>query len=114
MSAGSAGLRIEKISTAQDFADLAERWDELVRSMARPSPFLLHAWLDEWSRNSTDGVRPAVYAAFDDGRLVGGLPLCLVQRRGLRVLSFQGGNQSALADVVLDRSAPLSIARALA
>jgi CelD/BcsL family acetyltransferase involved in cellulose biosynthesis len=107
-------LRIEEISTAEGFAQLAEPWDELVRSMARPSPFLLHAWLDEWSRNSTDGVRPVVHAAFDDGRLVGGLPLCLVQRRGLRVLSFQGGSQSALADVIVERTAPASIARALA
>jgi CelD/BcsL family acetyltransferase involved in cellulose biosynthesis len=114
VSASSSGLRIEEISTAEGFARLAEPWDELVRSMARPSPFLLHAWLDEWSRNSAEGVRPVVHAAFDDGRLVGGLPLCLVERRGLRVLSFQGGSQSALADVILERTAPASIATALA
>src|SRR2546430_1164064 len=59
------------------------------------------------------GVRPVVHAAFDGGRLVGGLPLCLVERRGLQVLSFQGGSQSALADVVLDRAAPASVAKAL-
>jgi CelD/BcsL family acetyltransferase involved in cellulose biosynthesis len=114
MSASSAGLRIEEISTAEGFARLAEPWDELVRSMRRPSPFLLHAWLDEWWRHNRDGVRPVVHAAFDDGRLVGGLPLCLVERRGLQVLSFQGGSQSALADMVLDRAAPASIAKALA
>ena len=114
MSASSAGLRIEEISTAEGFARLAEPWDELVRSMPRPSPYLLHAWLDEWRRHNRDGVRSVVYAAFDDGRLVGGLPLCLIERRGLQVLSFQGGSQSALADVVLDRAAPDSIAKALA
>jgi CelD/BcsL family acetyltransferase involved in cellulose biosynthesis len=114
MSASSAGLRIEEISTAEGFARLAEPWDELVRSMPRPSPFLLHAWLDEWWRHNRDGVQPVVHAAFDDGRLVGGLPLCLIERRGLQVLSFQGGSQSALADIVLDRAAPASIAKALA
>jgi CelD/BcsL family acetyltransferase involved in cellulose biosynthesis len=114
VSASSAGLRIEEISTADGFANLAEPWDELVRSMARPSPFLLQAWLDEWWRHSRDGVRPVVHAAFDNGRLVGGLPLCLVERYGLRVLSFQGGSQSALADVVLDHGTPASIAKALA
>jgi CelD/BcsL family acetyltransferase involved in cellulose biosynthesis len=114
MSASSAGLRIEEISTAEGFARLAEPWDELVRSMPRPSPYLLHAWLDEWWRHNRDGVRPVVHAAFDDGRLVGGLPLCLFERRGLQVLSFQGGSQSALADMVLDRAAPASIAKALA
>jgi CelD/BcsL family acetyltransferase involved in cellulose biosynthesis len=114
MSPSAAGLRIEEISTAEGFARLAEPWDELVRSMPRPSPFLLHAWLDEWLRHNRDRVRPVVHAAFDDGRLVGGLPLCLVERRGLKVLSFQGGSQSALADMVLDRAAPASIAKALA
>lgn len=109
-----AALRIEEISTSEAFARLAEPWDELVRSMPRPSPFMLHGWLDEWWRHSSDGVRPVVHAAFDDGRLVGGLPLCLVERRGLQVLSFQGGSQSALADVVLDRDAPASVAKALA
>ena len=87
----AAAFRVEEISTADGFARLAEPWDELVRSMPRPSPFLLHGWLDEWWRHQSDGVRPLVHAAFDDGRLVGGLPLCLVDRRGLQVLSFQGG-----------------------
>jgi len=106
-------VRIEEISTADAFAALAEPWDELVRSMPRPSPFLLHGWLDEWWRHSEEGVRPLVQAAFVDGRLVGGLALCLVDRRGLQVLTFQGGTQSALADVVLDRTAPASIAKGL-
>jgi CelD/BcsL family acetyltransferase involved in cellulose biosynthesis len=114
MSASPASLRIDEISTADDFARLAEPWDELVRSMPRPSPFLLHGWVEEWWRHSGEGARPLVHAAFDDGRLVGGLPLCLVDRRGLQVLSFQGGSQSALADLVLDRAAPASIAKALA
>lgn len=115
MSASAASsLRIEEISTLDDFAGLAAPWDELVRSMPRPSPFLLHGWLEEWCRHNAEGVRPLVHAAFDDGRLVGGLPLCLVERRGLQVLSFQGGSQSALADLVLDRAAPASIAKALA
>jgi CelD/BcsL family acetyltransferase involved in cellulose biosynthesis len=110
----AAALRVEEISTVDDFARLAEPWDELVRAMPRPSPFLLYGWLDEWWRHQSDGVRPIVHAAFEDGRLVGGLPLCLVDRRGLQVLSFQGGSQSALADVVLDRAAPASVAKALA
>ncbi len=114
MNASPASLRIEEISTADDFARLAGPWDELVRSMPRPSPFLLHGWLEVWWRHAEAGVRPLVHAAFDDGRLVGGLPLCLVERRGMQVLSFQGGSQSALADLVLDRAAPASIAKALA
>ncbi|MGN6431118.1 MAG: GNAT family N-acetyltransferase [Gaiellaceae bacterium] len=115
MSASPASLRIEEISTADDFARLAEPWDELVRSMPRPSPFLLHGWVEEWWRHNSEGARSLVHAAFDDdGRLVGGLPLCLIDRRGLQVLSFQGGSQSALADLVLDRAAPASTAEALA
>jgi hypothetical protein len=45
------GVRLETLSTESDFARLAGRWDELVRAMPRPSPFLLHDWLLEWWRH---------------------------------------------------------------
>jgi hypothetical protein len=43
--------QIETISSEAEFANLAGPWDDLVRSMGRPSPFLLHGWLLEWWRH---------------------------------------------------------------
>ena len=44
----SAGSRLE-VTTVRDgegLDRLADGWDELVRAMPRPSPYLLHGWLD--------------------------------------------------------------------
>jgi CelD/BcsL family acetyltransferase involved in cellulose biosynthesis len=96
-----AELAFGTISSEGSFAGLADEWDELVRSGARPSPFLLHAWLVEWWRHYGEGGELAVHAAYRDGRLVGALPLCVRSRYGLRVLSFLGGDHSSLADMLI-------------
>ena len=40
--------------------------------------------------------------AYRGGRLVGALPMCVRRRYGLRVLSFVGGEDSSLADVLVE------------
>jgi CelD/BcsL family acetyltransferase involved in cellulose biosynthesis len=108
-----AALRVDTVSSESEFSGLADQWDGLVRAGARPSPFLLHAWLHEWWRHHGDGGELAVHVAFRDGTLVGALPLCVCARRGLRVLSFVGGDPG-LADVLLAKSEGRSTAVALA
>ena len=100
MAAGE--LKFGTITTEAEFAPLEARWDELVRAMRRPSPFLLHGWVREWWRNNHDRIEPEIHVAYRDGELVGAAPLCVTKRAGLRVLSFQGGSQSALADLLVD------------
>ena len=94
-------LRIETISSKADFARLAGPWDELVRAMPRPSPFLLHAWLLEWWSHYGLDDDLAVAVAYRGRRLVGALPLCIRRRAGLRVCEFIGGNWALLADVLV-------------
>jgi CelD/BcsL family acetyltransferase involved in cellulose biosynthesis len=72
-----------------------------VRAMRRPTPHLLHAWLLTWWRHYGDGNQLAVQVARRDDRLVGALPVCIMKRRGLRVLTFLGAEQTALADLLL-------------
>jgi CelD/BcsL family acetyltransferase involved in cellulose biosynthesis len=95
-------LKMGTITTEAEFAPLEARWDELVRAMRRPSPFLLHGWVREWWRNNHDRIEPEIHVAYQDGELVGAAPLCVTKRAGLRMLSFQGGSQSALADLLVD------------
>jgi CelD/BcsL family acetyltransferase involved in cellulose biosynthesis len=91
----------ETLATEESFADVAEAWDALVRAMPRPSPFMLHGWLLEWWRHYGEGCTLAVPAAFRAGTLVGALPLVVHSRRGLRIATFLGGRQSALADLLV-------------
>src|SRR5919106_2467823 len=76
------------ISTESAFAELGGTWDDLVRAMPRPSPFLLHAWQLEWLRHYGGPSKLAVQAVFRDGALVGAFPLVHKTRRGLRVARF--------------------------
>lgn len=94
-------LTLETISGADAFARLGADWDRLVRTMPRPSPFLLHGWLSEWCRYYAGSGKLAVHVAFRDGQLVGALPLCVMPGRGVRVLTFLGGRHSALADLLV-------------
>ena len=109
-----AGLTLETISSESAFAALGEdEWDSLVRSRERPSPFLLHAWLLEWWRHYGEDSELAVQVAYRAGRLVGALPMCVRRKYGLRVLSFVGGEDSSLADVLVEEDERGEISSAL-
>ena len=110
----TADLQLERVSTEPAFAELAAEWDDLVRAMPRPSPFLLHGWLLQWWRHFGGGAELAVLVARRDGSLVGGLPLFVRSRHGIRVAEFLGGHESALADLLLAPGEDLATAGELA
>jgi CelD/BcsL family acetyltransferase involved in cellulose biosynthesis len=108
-----AHATIETISTADGFAALAGEWDDLVRAMPRPSPFLLHGWIAEWWRHHGGDATPAIHVARRDGRLAGALPMVVRRRAGIRVASFMGGPEAVLGDVLLAPGADPGLARRL-
>jgi len=105
---------IETVSTTEAFEALEPEWDDLVRAMPRPSPFLLHGWLAEWCRHYGARADLRVLVARRDGRLVGALPLVMRRRAGLRVATFMGGAESVLPDVLLAAGEESVVSRALA
>jgi CelD/BcsL family acetyltransferase involved in cellulose biosynthesis len=98
------GLTYKVISSESAFAELSDSWDDLVRAMPRPSPFLLHTWLLEWYGHFGRGSELAIQAAFRKQRLVAAFPLVHRPWRGLRVGRFLGGELSSLADLLLSPS----------
>ena len=113
-TAAPSGLTFDTASTEAAFARLAPEWDHLVRAMPRPSPILLHGWLREWWRHYGDDAELAVHVAYRDGKLVGALPLCVRPQFGLRGLTFLGGDQSPLADLLVDAGEGVSVPAGLA
>jgi CelD/BcsL family acetyltransferase involved in cellulose biosynthesis len=95
------GLTADTLTTRAEFATLEPEWDNLVRSMARPSPYLLHGWLSAWCRHYAADGALRVHIVRDGGRLVGAFPLFVSRSRGVRVARFLGGRHSALADLIL-------------
>jgi CelD/BcsL family acetyltransferase involved in cellulose biosynthesis len=106
-------LVVETVSDLDGFGALEPEWDALVRAMPRPSPFLLHCWLESWYRHVAPDGALAVATARRDGKLVGAFPVVSRRRFGLRVGEFVGGRDSALADLLLAESEDDDTARAL-
>ena len=100
-TAAETRLRIETVTSGAGLAALADGWDDLVRAMPRPSPFMLHAWLLEWWRHYGAGAELAVHVAYRGDRLVGALPLHTRRRLGLRVTELVGGSWALLGDVLV-------------
>lgn len=102
-----APLRFETVDSEDAFAQLGDRWNDLVYAMPRPSPFMLHCWLIEWWRHYGEGCRLAVETAYRGDRLVGALPLVTFSHHGLRVATFVGARQSCLGDALIaEREGP--------
>jgi CelD/BcsL family acetyltransferase involved in cellulose biosynthesis len=106
-------LELDTIASAEKFGELAAEWDALVRTMPRPSPFLLHAWLTAWWEHFGAGAEIAIPVARREGRLVAALPLLVRPHLGLRTARFLGGRQSALADLLLAPEEDPSVADAV-
>jgi CelD/BcsL family acetyltransferase involved in cellulose biosynthesis len=96
-----APLRFETVDSEDAFAQLGDRWNDLVYAMPRPSPFMLHCWLIEWWRHYGEGCRLAVETAYRGERLVGALPLVTFSHHGLRIATFVGARQSCLGDALM-------------
>ena len=103
----------EMVSSGEAFDALGGEWDELVRAMPRPSPFLLHGWLAEWWRHYGRDAELAVIVAREDGRMVGALPLVVRRRVGLRVASFMGEGLAVLPDLLVAENADRTVAAQL-
>ncbi len=106
-------LELARISSLDEFETLRDQWDDLVRAMPRPTPFLLHAWLETWWRHYGHGATLAVEVARQEGRLVGAVPLVVRPYLGVPVARFLGGRQTALADLLLAADANPSVATEL-
>lgn len=107
-------LTFATISDVEHFAAVRDDWDALVRSMPRPSPFLLNDWLSQWWRHYGDTGSPRVEVAVRADRVVAALPLFVRSYAGVRVASFLGAHSSALADLLLASREPPSTGRMLA
>lgn len=113
MSSETEPLRTELVVGLVAFEGLAVGWDELVAAMPRPSPFLLHDLCATWWSRPEAAEQPVVAVARRGSRLVAALPLEVRSVAGLRIASFPGQHNSALADLLLAPGEPLSTGEAL-
>jgi CelD/BcsL family acetyltransferase involved in cellulose biosynthesis len=108
-----AAIELGTIRTLAELEALSSEWDDLVRALPRPSPFVLNAWLATWWRHYGGGAKLAVHNVRSDGMLVAAAPMFVRKRVGVSIMSFLGGEHSALADLLLAPGASPSLASEL-
>jgi CelD/BcsL family acetyltransferase involved in cellulose biosynthesis len=89
------------LDSAQDFAALAEEWDELYQNAPLATPFQSWAWLYSWWEFYGEGYELRLVRIRHDGLLVGLLPLMLERRAGLGRLRFVGTGLTDYLDVLV-------------
>ena len=99
--------------TPADLRRRSDEWDVLVRAAARPSPFLLAGYVAPWVEHLAAAGEPVLLAAEAGGRIVGGLPLVVHRRAGLRTARWVGGVEATPADLLLAPDAPAATVAAL-
>ena len=102
----------ETLASIEALDALEAEWDELVRAMPKPTPFLLHGWVRAWLEHYAQDAAPAIHIARRDRQLVAALPLVVRRRFGLRIASFVGDDRP-FVDVLLAPGEELETARAL-
>ena len=102
----------ETLSNIEELDPLETEWDELVRAMPKPTPFLLHAWVRAWLHHYVQDAEPAIHIARRNGQLVAALPLVVRRHFGLRIASFVGDDHP-FVDLLLAAGESLETARAL-
>lgn len=112
-AARGAEISYDTIADGAAFERLGDEWDDLVRAMPRPSPYMLHAWLETWWHHFSSGRTLCVHTARVDGQLVGALPLCIEERGIVRKLQFIGADRSTLADLLVSEAAPAAVGPSL-
>jgi CelD/BcsL family acetyltransferase involved in cellulose biosynthesis len=105
-------IEFQTLTSVEQLEPLEQEWNELVRAMRRPTPFLLHAWVRAWLRHCARDAEPTIHVAHRGGRLVAALPLVVRTRVGLQVASFVGDDHP-FVDVLLAPDEGLETAGAL-
>jgi CelD/BcsL family acetyltransferase involved in cellulose biosynthesis/glycosyltransferase involved in cell wall biosynthesis len=108
-----AAVDLSVIRRDQELAALAGEWDELCDRCPAATPFQRPAWLLAWRRQF--GSAPLhTLALHRGGRLVGLVPLEIVERGTARLLRFVGTGTSDHLDALLEQDVdPSPVARHL-
>lgn len=107
-------MRIEHLTTANAFAELAEEWSALLRRAAVDTLFLTPQWQRVWWQHFGTALELYLLLARDEaGTLQGIAPLYAQEEAGRRILRFIGGLEvSDYLDLIVARGREDEVYRA--
>lgn len=95
------GCKVVVLDTTHDFAILEEDWENLYQNAPLATPFQSWAWLYSWWEFYGERNELRLITIWDDGLLVGLIPLMLARRGGLGRLLFVGTGPTDYQDMLV-------------
>ncbi len=107
-------MRVEHLTTADNFTELVEEWSSLLRHAAVDTLFLTPQWQEVWWRHFGTTLELCLLLARDEtGALRGIAPLYIQEEAGRRILRLIGGLEvSDYLDLVVARGQESEVYRA--
>jgi len=68
---------VERIQSAEEFFQLRDEWNALLQFSRSHCLFLTHEWLSTWWKHLREGRHLSIFAARENGRLIGLVPLAV-------------------------------------
>src|SRR5438093_11904267 len=100
---------VERIQSAEEVFQLRDEWNALLKASRSHCLFLTHEWLSTWWKHLREGRHISIFAARENGRLIGLVPLAVrppqYARMMPRILAFiaSGIIGSDYLDAIIER-----------
>lgn len=78
------------------FKDIAGQWDKALIASGEDNPFLLSDFIVTWWKYYHAGKKLIIFTGYDNGRLVCGIPLCIVRKGARNILGHVGAHTANL------------------
>jgi hypothetical protein len=79
------------IEDIRQFQDIAQEWDEAIVVSGADNPFLLSDFIESWWKYYSKKRRLSIFAIYDRGQIVAGIPLCAKRIHLRKTLTHIGG-----------------------
>lgn len=102
------GLIFRQISRFEDFQDLREEWNRLVKTTDVDHAFMRHEWFECWIKHLKPKSKIVIHTARENNRLVAIAPLQIIKqvrkRIPLRLLTFLRSSITPRSNFIIDDS----------
>ncbi len=79
------------IEDIKEFHGIAEGWDEAIIASGEENPFLLSDFIESWWKYHSKNRRLSIFAIYDRGQIIAGIPLCIRRINFRRTITHMGG-----------------------
>ena len=84
-------MKYRWIEDIKEFRNIAREWDEAISLSGEDNPFLLSDFILTWWKYYYKDKELLIYAVYDKGRIIAGIPLCMLKKGLRKTIVYPGG-----------------------